>query len=416
MSLSTSLAAVLLMSSASALTEVVTYEDWASAFGKEFVLERRATFDANVVAINLHNARHDRGEVTYRQKLNAFGDLSPEEFTEMYVRPAPEDLMLPFVPDTPLPPTTLKEIDWRTKGAVTPIKSQGVCGSCWAFSAIQAVEGAYFIETGALRELSVQQVMDCSRGCDDSCGCNGGLMGAAFNYIIANGGINSNDDYNYTQISIPCDTYEEKRVVAKIEKYARVPARNESQLMAAVAQQPVSVGVWGITIFQFYSSGILTNDPACGGGDQLDHAVLAVGFGTGKLDNGTLMDYWTVKNSWGTGWGEDGYIRMERNVLDTFGQDSGLCGIAHLPSYPVVLKGPPVPVPPPTPAHPSPRPASWCNNCGENCEYQCQQAGGLKCDSQTMDPGEPVSCNCLSPAGNTQCSGLATEPMFMEQM
>ena len=147
--------------------------------------------------------------------------------------------------------------------------------------------------------------------------------------MLANGGLDTDAEYNYTQISIPCDTIKAKRVAAKIENYVLVPPYNESQLAAAVAQQPVSVGIDAEASFQFYSSGILPADSVCVGGDpaSLDHAVLVVGFGTSDpLSNST--DYWLVKNSWGPGWGESGYIRMARNVTDQFGQDGGLCGIA----------------------------------------------------------------------------------------
>jgi hypothetical protein len=291
-----------------------------------------------------------------------------------------------------LPQTNVTAVDWRTKGAVTPVKDQGVCGSCWAFSATASVEGAYAIATGALHSLSVQQVMDCSRDCaHHACGCEGGLPSAAFKYVLVNGGLDTADDYNYTQISVPCDTVQAKRVAAKIDAYQNVPGLNESQLQAAAAQQPFSVGV-SAAPFQHYSSGVLdakTTGCACDDLDCLDHAVLVVGFSN---DNGT--DYWAVKNSWGALWGEAGYIRMAKGVNDQYGENTGLCGIAVQPVYPVVAKGPALPLPPLTPPHPSPRPKEWCGNCGENCEWQCAHADipGLKCSSQTMAPS--VSCEC----------------------
>lgn len=236
--------------------------------------------------------------------------------------------------------------------------------------------------------------MDCSRDCaHGSCGCNGGLPSAAFRYVIANGGIDTEKDYNYTQVSIPCDTTQAKRVAAKIEGYKSVPPFNESQLLAAVVRQPVSVGINAQGPFQFYHSGVLDakveESCACDDVNCLDHAVLVVGFGT---DHG--VDYWTVKNSWGPQWGESGYARMARNVVDGYGENSGLCGIAVLPVYPTVAKGPAVPLPAPTPPHPSPKPKGWCNNCGEDCEWQCQQIQ-MSCDSQSTTA--PKTCYCKSP-------------------
>lgn len=291
-----------------------------------------------------------------------------------------------------LPETNATSIDWRTKGVVTPVKAEGVCGSCWAMSAIEAIESAYAIATGALRSLSVQQVLECSLNCSaGACGCNGGLPSSAFKYVMSNAGLDSEDDYNYTQIVLPCDTTESKRVVAKIDGYKAVMSYNDSQLLAAVAQQPISVGIDASgKSWQFYSSGVYDNTTdtgaVCDDIQCLDHAVVIVGYGT---DNGA--DYWTVRNSWGPNWGENGYIRMIRHFVDAGGQNSGLDGINVMPTYPTVTKGPPLPLPPPTPQHPSTRPASWCTNCGYDCVELCKESG-LKCADQQMT--SPVTCDC----------------------
>jgi len=398
----TAFAAILLISAASAsnpqrLPEVMSFEEWTTAFGKEPLPERRAIFESNVAAILVHNAEHDRGETTWRMGVNAFADLTANEFKERFLmvsRPGLETHTLDNV--VALPSTKITTVDWRAKGAVTPVKNQGACGSCWAFSATGAIESAYAIATGALRSLSEQQVMDCNLNCaQDSCGCEGGLPSAAFKYVLGNGGLDTDDDYNYTQIAIPCDTFESKRVAAKIESYHSVPSMNESQLLAAVTRQPISVGINALGPFQFYKSGILgataNRNCSCDDINCLDHAVLVVGYGIGNgAENKT--EYWTVKNSWGAIWGESGYIRMARNVNDGYGQNTGLCGIAVLPTYPTVTKGPALPLPPLTPPHPSPRPKTWCGNCGEHCEYLCH-ADGLKCDSQAMDG--TGTCFCM---------------------
>jgi len=207
-------------------------------------------------------------------------------------------------------------VDWRTKGVVTPVKNQQQCGSCWAFSATGSTEGSVAIKTGKLTSLSEQQLVDCSDSYGNQ-GCNGGLMDQAFEYIIANG-ITTEAAYPYTAQDGQCQSG--KPVASRLTSYVDVTAGSEDALLQAVALGPVSVAIEADQqCFQFYSGGILS-DPSCG--MQLDHGVLAVGYGTTA---GT--DFWIVKNSWGTSWGESGYIRMIR------GQNE--CGIAQEASYPV---------------------------------------------------------------------------------
>jgi len=406
--LSIAVVAALVAGTASAnLPTRASYEEWAVAFGKEPVALRRSNFHANVALIQDHNAKHDRGETSYRMGLNAYADLTAAEWKSKVVGKGFNSNSNSNSRDTSsnvvfLPPTNATAVDWRTKGVVTPVKSEGTCGSCWAMSATQAIESAYAIATGSLRSLSVQQVLACSLDCAaDSCGCNGGLPSAAYKYVVKNGGLDSEDDYNYTGIVIPCDALEAKRVVAKIDGYTAVPQFNDTQLLAAVAQQPISVGIDASSGWQFYASGVFDNttesSAGCNDVDCLNHAVLIIGFGTDNGPGGGGKEYWTVKNAWGTSWGENGYIRMIRNFSDGYGENNGLDGINVMPQYPTVPKGPAVPVPPPTPFHTSPRPASWCNNCGATCEYQCKN-DGLKCDSQTGG-----TCNCMDPT--KKCSG-----------
>ncbi len=211
-------------------------------------------------------------------------------------------------------------VDWSAAGAVTPIKNQGQCGSCWSFSTTGSVEGINFIKTGTLVSLSEQQLVDCS-GAEGNMGCNGGLMDNAFQYIISNNGICSEDSYPYTAAQGTCQTC---TAVATITGYQDVPANDETSLMTAIAQQPVSVAVEADQAsFQFYSSGVMT--AACG--TALDHGVLAVGYGT----DGSGNDYYKVKNSWGASWGDKGYILLGRGAA--YG-NNGQCGIQMQPSYP----------------------------------------------------------------------------------
>merc|ERR1711988_782708 len=236
-------------------------------------------------------------------------------------------------------------VDWTTKNAVTPVKNQAQCGSCWSFSTTGSVEGAYAIASGTLVSLSEEELVECDK-VDQ--GCQGGLMDNAFKFIESYGGLCGEEAYPYTSgqgVRGTCKATCTKQVT--ITGFSDVTSGDESALAQAVAKGPVSVAIEADkSVFQSYKSGIL-NSPACG--KKLDHGVLVVGYGT---EGG--QDYWKVKNSWGATWGEEGYLRMSR------GND--MCGIATQPSYPTGAKkaapGPsPSPTPTPTPT-PTPSPSS----------------------------------------------------------
>jgi C1A family cysteine protease len=223
-------------------------------------------------------------------------------------------------------------VDWVKAGAVTPVKNQGQCGSCWSFSTTGALEGAYFIRYGKLVSFSEQQLVSCDNrqnGGKDM-GCNGGLMDNAFSWIEKNGGLCTEADYPYTSGTTKsagtCETSCTNVENSQVHSFADVPAKSDDNMMDTLNIQPVSIAIQADQKdFQLYKSGVYTG--VCG--TQLDHGVLAVGYGT---MNGE--DYYLVKNSWGTTWGDKGYIYLGRGKQ--FNNGSGQCGMLLQASYPVV--------------------------------------------------------------------------------
>ncbi|KAI5003051.1 hypothetical protein ZWY2020_027701 [Hordeum vulgare] len=318
------------------------YERWQSAHRvrRHHAEKHRrfGTFKSNAHFIHSHNKR---GEHPYRLHLNRFGDMDQAEFRATFVGDLRRDTPSkpPSVPGfmyaalnvSDLPPS----VDWRQKGAVTGVKDQGKCGSCWAFSTVVSVEGINAIRTGSLVSLSEQELIDCDTADND--GCQGGLMDNAFEYIKNNGGLITEAAYPYRAARGTCNVAraaQNSPVVVHIDGHQDVPANSEEDLARAVANQPVSVAVEASgKAFMFYSEGVFTGE--CG--TELDHGVAVVGYGV--AEDGKA--YWTVKNSWGPSWGEQGYIRVEKDS----GASGGLCGIAMEASYPVKTYSKPKPTP-----------------------------------------------------------------------
>jgi C1A family cysteine protease len=349
------------------------FQNYMLTFNKAYDTEAETSaafkaFTSNDAIILEHNAKN----ASFKLGHNEFSDLTWGQFSKVFVGGFDAQKHLSsrknYDPSlTTRVPNLSDAVDWVAKGAVTPIKNQQQCGSCWAFSTTGAVEGALKVATGSLLSLSEQQLVSCDHGGDE--GCKGGSMDTAFGWIEKHG-LCSETDYPYTSgdgVDGTCKTT--CKPLVTLTGFADVPKGDESALINAISIGPVSVAIEADkSAFQMYKSGVLDSE-SCG--NKLDHGVLIVGYGT---DSG--KDYYRVKNSWGPSWGESGYIRMVRN--------KDMCGIADMASYPTgVTNTGPIPTPPPpTPAPPTPAPGpapSPASGCKFPAVQSCYTASLQTC-------------------------------------
>ncbi|XP_014215152.1 cathepsin L1-like [Copidosoma floridanum] len=294
--------------------------------------KRFKIFMDNRQKIVRHNKRYEQGLVTFSMAMNKFGDMTVCEFSSKVNGFVMSRRSANFADESEgaayLEPANVgslpDHVDWRDKGAVTPVKDQGECGSCWAFSATGSLEGQHFRRNGTLVSLSEQNLIDCSSKFGNM-GCDGGLMDNAFKYIKYNHGLDKEQSYPYEARDDKC-RYNPANSGADDAGYVDLPSGNENKLQTAVATVgPISVAIDADhDSFMFYSKGIYY-EPLCSS-EFLDHGVLVVGYGTDQKSN---KQFWLVKNSWGEAWGDQGYIKMSRNRHNN-------CGIATSASYPLV--------------------------------------------------------------------------------
>jgi cathepsin L len=289
----------------------------SKSYDHEVFRTKFTTFKANLDFITAHNANPSN----HRVALNKFADLSATEFAAIYNGFRMPKEVLNNVPIIGASAEALPDSkDWRTAGAVTGVKNQGQCGSCWAFSTTGSVEACHQLATSSLVSLSEKNLMDCSWD-EGNQGCNGGLMTSAMQYIIDNGGIDTESSYPYSPVSSQDCKYSKSTKGSTESAFSNVQSGSESALQNSVNKAPTSVAIDAShSSFQFYSSGVYF-EPSCSA-SQLDHGVLGVGWGVDSS-----KDYWIVKNSWGTDWGTEGYIWMSRNRNNN-------CGIATMATLP----------------------------------------------------------------------------------
>lgn len=299
------------------------------AFSKTYADEtekafRQQIFLQNQQIIKAHNSQYDQGSATHSLAFNNFGDWTYAEYLDLMgffpAQATDDDVAEVALHSVRRRSVTSDSKDWREDGAVTPVKDQLKCQSCWAFASAGALEGLFFRKNGVLNSFSEQQLVDCSKR---NHGCNKGFTANAFIYTL-NEGIVSEDEYPYIGKEHECEA---KPVSFKNTGLKTIPDGDEDALKEAVGNiGPVAVGIDAHSQkFMLLHDGVYFNDACESDAESINHAVLAIGYG---FDEETKMDYWLIKNSHGTTWGEGGYAKIARNK-------NNHCAIATAANYPV---------------------------------------------------------------------------------
>jgi C1A family cysteine protease len=312
--------AALLATSAAALSQQGKFMQYLTQHSKSYLTVEE--FNARQALFNIADdfvTAHNQTNASFTVGHNKFSDMSEGEKAQTRGR-NPRTIRSAGVhvfEDVSVP----KSVDWRSEGAVNSIQDQGQCGSCWAFSSVASLEGAHAVKSGKLLKFSEQQLVDCAYVQYGNFGCNGGLEQNAFTYWESHAAV-SESAYPYTATKGSCQAGSVNDTGVAVSTYTDVTPESESQVKAALAQQPISIAIEADKlVFQLYTSGVF-DSTSCG--TSLDHAVALVGYGS---DAG--QDYFILRNSWGTTWGESGYMR----IADT-GNGAGICGFQLEPTYP----------------------------------------------------------------------------------
>ncbi|KAG6585563.1 Cysteine protease RD19A, partial [Cucurbita argyrosperma subsp. sororia] len=313
------------------LTAEQHFQNFKLKFGKTYATDEEHDYRFRIFKANLRKAkRHQKLDPGAVHGVTQFSDLTEDEFRKNFV--GVNRLRLPAdAQKAPILPTDnlASDFDWRDHGAVTPVKNQGSCGSCWSFSAVGALEGANFLSTGQLVSLSEQQLVDCDHECDPEeagacdAGCNGGLMNSAFEYILKAGGLEREEDYPYTgKDRGPCK-FQNAKIAASVSNFSVISLDADQIAANLLKNGPLAIGI-NAAFMQTYMKGV--SCPYICSKRNLNHGVLLVGYGSAGYAPIRFKEkpYWIIKNSWGENWGENGYYLICKG--------KNICGVESMVS------------------------------------------------------------------------------------